>query len=376
MTIVPMVRNRYAAPVSSWRKPAWSNRAKNRAVIVASQAALKVVSRLSERTMRLAAGGRSLTVEGNTLDPMLQLLRIGQRVMGLQGLVDGDVDQARTYVRSTAGVIAGADIGVEVENLTIPGPAGPIPARHYRPPDSQGAPLLVYIHGGGFVIADLDVYDGVCRLIARDAGVHVLSVDYRLAPEHKAPAALDDSYAAYRWAVVHAADLGADPNRVAVGGDSAGGNLAAGVCLRARDDNALAPFLQLLIYPMVDATGSTRSEKLFRSGFFLTERDIAWFVDNYLGGSGLEPTDPRVSPRFAEDLSGLPLALVVTAGFDPLRDQGDDYAKALRDAGVPVDHRSFGSMTHMFVNYALLGGGCARAMAEVNSALRAHLVHA
>lgn len=326
--------------------------------------------------MRLAAGGRSLTVEGNTLDPMLQLLRIGQRVMGLQGLVDGDVDQARTYVRSTAGVIAGADIGVEVENLTIPGPAGPIPARHYRPPDSQGAPLLVYLHGGGFVIADLDVYDGVCRLIARDAGVHVLSVDYRLAPEHKAPAALDDSYAAYRWAVVHAADLGADPNRVAVGGDSAGGNLAAGVCLRARDDNALAPFLQLLIYPMVDATGSTRSEKLFRSGFFLTERDIAWFVDNYLGGSGLEPTDPRVSPRFAEDLSGLPLALVVTAGFDPLRDQGDNYAKALRDAGVPVDHRSFGSMTHMFVNYALLGGGCARAMAEVNSALRAHLVHA
>lgn len=330
--------------------------------------------------MRLAAGGRSLTVEGNTLDPMLQLLRIGQRTMGLQGLVDGGVDQARTYVRSTARVMDGADIGVEVENLTIPGPAGPIPARHYRPADSQGAPLLVYIHGGGFVIADLDVYDGVCRLIARDAGVHVLSVDYRLAPEHKAPAALDDSYAAYRWAAAHADELGADPNRVAVGGDSAGGNLAAGVCLRARDDrsrddNAPTPFLQLLIYPMVDATGSTRSETLFGSGFFLTERDIAWFVDKYLGGSGLEPTDPRVSPRFAEDLSGLPLALVVTAGFDPLRDQGDDYAYALRAAGVPVDHRRLGSMTHMFINYALLGGGCARAMAEVNSALRAHLVH-
>lgn len=325
--------------------------------------------------MRLAVGGRSLTVEGNTLDPMLYLLRIGQRALGLRGLVDGDLDQARTYVRATSRAMGGADTGVEVDYLTIPGPAGPIPARHYRPADSQGAPLLVFFHGGGFVIADLDVYEDVCRLIARDAGVHVLSVDYRLAPEHKAPAALDDSYAAYRWAAVHADDLGADPNRVAVGGDSAGGNLAAGVCLRARDDNAPAPLLQLLIYPMVDATGSTRSETLFGSGFFLTERDIAWFVDKYLGGSGLERTDPRVSPRFAEDLSGLPLALVVTAGFDPLRDQGDDYANALRASGVPVDHRRLGSMTHMFINYAPLGGGCARAMAEVNSALRAHLVH-
>lgn len=325
--------------------------------------------------MRLVVGGRSLTVEGNTLDPMLYLLRIGQRATGVQGLVVGDVSQTRTYVRATAQAMGGAEIGVDVEDLTIPGPAGPIPARHYRPADSEGAALLVYFHGGGFAIADLDVYEALCRLIARDAHVQVLSVDYRLAPEHKAPAALDDAYAAYRWAVEHAADLGADPDRVAVGGDSAGGNLAAGVCLRARDDNALTPFLQLLIYPMVDATGASRSETLFGSGFFLTERDIAWFVDNYLAGSGLEPTDPRVSPRFTEDLSGLPLALIVTAGFDPLRDQGDDYAAALRAAGVPVDHRRLGSMTHMFVNYAALGGGCARAMAEVNSALRAHLVH-
>ena len=325
--------------------------------------------------MRLLVGGRSLTVEGNTLDPMLYLLRIGQRATGVQGLVVGDVNQTRTYVRSTARAMGGIKSGVEVDDLTIPGPAGQIPVRRYRPVDSQGAPLLVYFHGGGFSIADLDVYEALCRLIARDAGVQVLSVDYRLAPEHKAPAALDDAYAAYRWAAECAADLGADPNRVAVGGDSAGGNLAAGVCLRARDDGAAPPVLQLLIYPMVDATGTTRSETLFGAGFFLTEFDIAWFVDNHLSGSGLEATDPRVSPRFAEDLSGLPLALVVTAGFDPLRDQGDEYAAALRAAGVPVDHRRLSSMAHMFVNYAALGGGCARAMAEVNSALRAHLVH-
>ena len=325
--------------------------------------------------MRVLAGGRSLTIEGNPLDPMLYLLRIGQRVMGLKGLAVGDLAQTREYVRVTAGSIAGAETGVELDDLTIPGPAGPIRARHYRPGDWEGAPLLVYFHGGGFVIADLDVYDPVCKLIARDAGVHVLSVDYRLAPEHKAPAALDDAYSAYRWAVEHAAGLGADPNLVAVGGDSAGGNLAAGVCLAARDDGALPPSLQLLIYPLVDATANTRSETLFGDGFFLTKSDVNWFIDKYLSGSGLEPTDPRVSPRFADDLSGLPLALVVTAGFDPLRDQGDDYAAALRAAGVPVDHRRLSSMTHMFVNYAALGGGCARAMAEVNSALRAHLVH-
>lgn len=325
--------------------------------------------------MRLLVGGRSLTVEGNTLDPMLYLLRIGQRATGVQGLVVGDVSQTRNYVRATTQAMGGIDTSVEADDLTIPGPAGPIPARRYRTCDSHGAPLLVYFHGGGFTIADLDVYEALCRLIARDAGVQVLAVDYRLAPEHTAPAALDDAYAAYRWAAEHAADLGADPDRVAVGGDSAGGNLAAGVCLRARDDGAAAPVLQLLIYPMVDATRTTRSETLFGAGFFLTELDIAWFVGNYLNGSGLEATDPRVSPRFAEDLSGLPLALVVTAGFDPLRDQGDDYAAALRAAGVPVDHRKLSSMTHMFVNYAALGGGCARAMAEVNSALRAHLVH-
>lgn len=325
--------------------------------------------------MRLMVGGRSLTIEGNTLDPMLQLLRIGQRATGIQGLVAGDVGKTRSRARATAAMIGGTEVGVEVKELTIPGPAGPIPARHYRPARDRGAPLLVYYHGGGFVIADLDVYEAVCRLICRDAGVHVLSVGYRLAPEHKAPAALDDAFAAYRWALEHAAEMGADGHRVAVGGDSAGGNLAAGVCLRARDESFAAPALQFLIYPMTDASARTRSETLFGVGFFLTRIDIDWFHDHYLNDSGLERTDPRVSPLLVEDLSGLPPALVVTAGFDPLRDQGDRYAARLRAAGVSVDHRSLGSMTHLFINYAPLGGGCERAMAEVNSALRAHLMH-
>ena len=325
--------------------------------------------------MRLLAGGRSLTVEGNTLDPMLYLLRLGQQAMGRDGLFVGTVARSRANVRAIAEMIGGTKLGVEVEQLTIPGPAGPIHARHYRPADGANAPLLVFYHGGGFVIADPDVFEAVCQLICRDAGVHVLSIDYRLAPEHKAPAALDDACAAYQWAVEHAAELGADPDRVAVGGDSAGGNLATGVCLWAGDAGAPAPALQFLIYPMTDVSAQTRSESLFGSGFFLTKRDIDWFHGQYLNGSGLEATDPRVSPLLADDLSGLPPALLVTAGFDPLRDQGDRYAAKLLAAGVAVDHRRLGSMTHMFINYAPLGGGCARAMAELTSALRAHLAH-
>ncbi len=353
----------------------------DRAILEATRILLKVIPRLSDRAMRFLVGGRSLTIEGNTLDPMLNLLRNGQRATGVSGLAIGDLTRTRSYTGAIATMIGGADIGAEagvgVEDLTVPGPAGPIRARHYTPAENPAAsaPLLVFFHGGGFVIADLDAYEAVCRLICRDAGVHVLSVDYRLAPEHKAPAALDDAYAAYLWAVGHARELGADPHRVAVGGDSAGGNLSAGVCLRARNEGVPAPALQLLIYPMVDATAQTRSQALFGDGYFLTEHDIAWFHDHYLTDSGVEPTDVRVSPLLAGDLSGLPPALVVTAGFDPLRDQGDRYAAKLQAAGVAVDHRRLGSMAHLFINYAPLGGGPARAMAEVNSALRAHLAH-
>jgi acetyl esterase len=245
-------------------------------------------------------------------------------------------------------------------------------ARHYCPATAGPAPLLVFYHGGGWTIGDLDTHDALCRLTCRDADVHVLSIDYRLAPEHPAPAAVDDAYAAFLWAREHAGDLGAMSGKVAVGGDSAGGNLAAVVSQLARDDGPM-PVLQWLIYPRTDFTAQTRSLSLFADGFLLTKRDIDWFEAQYLGGSGVEPMDPRVSPLLAGSLSGLPPALIATAGFDPLRDEGDRYAAALRAAGTAVDLRTAGSLTHGFASLFSLGGGSAVATTELVSALRAHL---
>jgi acetyl esterase len=307
------------------------------------------------------------------LDTTLQLMLAGQRATGIEGLVSSDdVVAARTQLRILAASFK-QDIPVaRVTNLSIPGPAGPIPARHYRATETD-APLLVFYHGGGMSIGDLDTHDDLCRLICRDGGVHVLSIDYRLAPEHKAPAAPDDAFAAYRWAVDHAAELGADPTRVAVGGDSAGGNLAALVSQRARNEGTRLPALQLLFYPVTTYSGETRSQTLFAEGYFLTKRDIDWFRANYLDGADVYAADPRVSPLMADDFSGLPPALVLTAGFDPLRDEGNQYAEALRAAGVTVDHREFGSLVHGFANFFPLGGGSTVATTVTISAMRAHL---
>jgi acetyl esterase len=203
--------------------------------------------------------------------------------------------------------------------------------------------------------------------------MHVLSVDYRLAPEHKAPAAAVDAFAAYQWAIENAQRMGADVERIAVGGDSAGGNLAAVVCQQARSSVTPLPALQLLIYPRTNFAGETRSITLFADGYFLTKRDIDWFTDKYLDGASIEATDPQVSPLLADDLSGLPPALVLTGGFDPLRDEGNQYAEAMRAAGVAVDLRELGSLVHGFANFFPLGGGSTTATAEAISALRAHL---
>jgi acetyl esterase len=222
-------------------------------------------------------------------------------------------------------------------------------------------------------MGDIESHDGLCRMICRDAAIHVLSMDYRLAPEHRAPAAVDDCVAAYRWARGHAAELGADPSRIGVGGDSAGGNLAALVTLRSREEGIPQPTLQVLLYPVLDLSANTRSRTLFSDGFFLSKLEQDRFVDLYLGGTGLAADDPRVSPLKATDLSGLAPALVVTAGFDPLRDEGNEYAVALRSAGVTVDHRQFDALTHGFAGIAPFGGGSADATTATISAIRAHL---
>jgi acetyl esterase len=344
---------------------------------VATSVGLKVIPWVPTAAKRLLSGGRSVTIDGNTLDPTLQLALAGMRAFGMNGLVVGeDASLSRAQMREMMLGFAGPQIHVGVRDLSIPGPAGQIPARHYHPATSDPAPLVVFYHGGGWAIGGLDTHDLFCRLTCRDADVHVLSVDYRLAPEHPAPAAVEDAYAAFRWACEHAKDLGAIPDKIAVGGDSAGGNLAAVVSQLARDEGGTRkaqPVLQWLIYPRTDFTAKTRSLSLFADGFLLTKADIDWFTEQYLGGSGIDPTDPRVSPLLAESLSGRPPALIATAGFDPLRDEGDRYAAALRDAGTPVDLRSLGSLTHGFANMFPLGGGSAVATTELISALRAHL---
>ena len=344
---------------------------------VATNVGMKVLPWVPTRAKRMLAGGRSVTIDGNTLDPTLQLMLSAQRAVGINGLaVEGDQAASRAQAREMTRAFGGPQIHVGVDEVSVPGPAGAIAARHYRPVTAEPAPLLVFYHGGGWVIGDLDTHDALCRLTCRDAGVHVLSIDYRLAPEHPAPAAVDDAYAAFRWAHKHAGDLGAIPGKIAVGGDSAGGNLATVVSQLARDDEdpqGPKPVLQWLIYPRTDLTARTRSQSLFADGFVLTKRDIDWFDSQYLGGSGVEPTDPRVSPLLAESLSGLPPALIATAGFDPLRDEGEQYAAALQAAGTAVDLRSMGSLTHAFANFFQLGGGSAVATTELISALRAHL---
>jgi acetyl esterase len=368
-----MTRSVPGAPdlqLGAFRPPSgWTSRLQS----VATNVGLKVIPWVPTGAIRVLAGGRAVTIDGNTLDPTLQLMLSGLRTFGVNGLVLGDdAVVSRTQMREMCLGFAGPQVHVRVSDVWIPGPAGQIAARHYRPATAEPAPLLVFYHGGGWTIGDLDTHDALCRLTCRDADINVLSIDYRLAPEHPAPAAVDDAYAAFRWAHDHAGELGAIPGKVAVGGDSAGGNLAAVVSQLARDDGTM-PVLQWLIYPRTDFTAHTRSLSLFADGFLLTKHDIDWFETQYLGSSDIEPTDPRVSPLLADTLSGLPPALIATAGFDPLRDEGDRYAAALRAAGTAVDLRSMGSLTHGFASLFPLGGGSAVATTELVSALRAHL---
>lgn len=221
-----------------------------------------------------------------------------------------------------------------------------VPCRLYRPSDADGLGLLVYLHGGGWVIGDLESHDDVCRSLANGSGHAVLSVDYRLAPEHPFPAGLEDAVAATRWAHAHAVELGCRADRVAIGGDSAGGNLAAVVA-------QLAPVplvFQLLVYPVTDCTCSLPSHQENGTGYFLSAAGMRWFIDHYLTGGRTSPSDPRVSPLLAGDhaLAATPPALVITAEYDPLRDEGDAYAARLAAAGVATSHVRFGGMFHGF----------------------------
>ena len=280
--------------------------------------------------------------------------------------------QARARIRAGAAAAAGPkQAAPEVSDLTIPGPAGPIPARFYEPPGMglEERPLIVYFHGGGWTIGDLDTSDSVCRFLALEVPATVLSVDYRLAPEHPFPAAVEDALAAYRWAAEDNARLGVDAGRIAVAGDSAGGNLAAAVSLLARDDGGTSPAMQALIYPVAEAGGEQRSRDEFAKGFLLSKADMDWFERHYLP-PGTDQSDPRVSVLRATDLAGLPPAYVATAGFDPLRDEGEAYAARMREAGVRVALRRHPGLIHGFANLTAVSRSARAAMLELAGALR------
>ena len=250
--------------------------------------------------------------------------------------------------------------------------AGGVPIRTYRPagvPDGTRLPVLVYFHGGGWVIGDLDTHDTLCRQLTAEGGIGVVSVDYRLAPEHKFPAAVDDAWTATRWVVEHADELAMDATRLAVGGDSAGGNLAAVVALMARDAGAPAIKLQALLYPVTDVGAESPSYSELADGYLLTRDNMRWFIAHYLG-KPQDAEDWRASPSRATSLAGVAPALIITAGYDPLRDEGDAYARRLRQAGVTVDHVTFGGMIHGFIPMGKLITTGNRAVTLIAGSLR------
>jgi acetyl esterase len=325
--------------------------------------------------------GRPVAVDGQRLHVEVQL---ALKLLALAGEPSRDgvsVEEVRARVAQDASTFKGPQIDVaRVESVTVPAASGSIGARLYIPEHEERRPsgtgtqegLLVYFHGGGFVVGDLETHDNVCRFLSRQAGVRVLAVDYRLAPEHPFPGAIDDALAAFRFAVEHAGELGVDPTRVAVGGDSAGGNLAAGVARLAAGGDGPAPALQLLIYPWLDLARKRDSYRLFGDGFYLTEADLDWYKDHYLADDR-DALDPRCSPLMAEELAGAAPAYIATAGFDPLRDEGEEYAERLRAAGVRVALRRHAGLIHGFVNTAQIGHVAREALLEAAGALRLSL---
>lgn len=262
---------------------------------------------------------------------------------------------------------------LSVSSIEIPGPAGPMPARVYRPlalRQRDGlAPALLYFHGGGWVIGDLDTHDVVCRTLAANGELLVISVDYRLAPEHKFPAAADDAIAATQWIVRSARELGIDPARIVVGGDSAGGNLTAVSCLHAREAG-LALARQVLIYPATDFRMSHPSHTDPQTWTFLTGPIMAWFTDHYLV-SRADGENWKASPARAATLAGLPPTFILTAGSDPLHDEGEEFARRLKADGVPVEHHTYPGQFHGFITMGKLLPASSDALAKICAWLKA-----
>ena len=302
------------------------------------------------------------------LDPQARALLDQIEAMGAPPMWQQTPEEARAGMLLLAAVAGTAEEPVPTEDRSVPGPAGDIPVRVYRPESNTPLPVVVYFHGGGFVIGDITTHDTTCQRLAAGVPAVVVSVDYRLAPEHRFPAAADDCEAATRWVSTNASELGGDASRLAVAGDSAGGNLAAVVARRARDAGGPSIAYQLLVYPATDATGSFPSHTENGTGYLLDADSMRWFLAHYLADG--DPRHPDVSPLFADDLSALPPAFVLTAEFDPLRDEGEAYAERLRQAGVPVTASRYDGMIHGFYGLDSIFDSATKATAETVLALR------
>jgi len=302
------------------------------------------------------------------LDPQVRTLLDQLKMMGSPPMSEQTPEDARAGYALLAAVSGAAEDPVPTEDRSVPGPAGDIPIRLYHPQSDEPLPVVVYFHGGGFVIGNIATHDTTCQRLAAGVPAVVVSVDYRLAPEHHFPAAIDDCDAATKWVAAHAAELGGDPTRLAVAGDSAGGNLAAVVARRARDAGGPAIAFQLLVYPVTDLTSSLPSYVENATGYLLEATTIVWFYDHYLDGA--DPRQADASPFFVDDLAGLPPALVLTAEFDPLRDEGEAYAERMRDAGVAVTTSRYDGMIHGFYGLDSIFDTSKRATAETVAALQ------
>ena len=307
------------------------------------------------------------------VDPQVQAFLAAQEQAAIENQVPPITEQ--TVEMARVGYLAVAEMlgqgpDVDTGDSTVPGPAGEIPVRIYRPRDAGDAlPILVYYHGGGWVIGDLDTHDYACRELCAGTACLVVSVDYRLAPEAQFPAAVDDSWAALQWVAANAETLGGDPTRIAVGGDSAGGNLSAVMSLLARDNGGPELAFQLLVYPAVDMDFSRPSIDENADGYVLTKDHMIWFRGHYLR-SEADRADFRASPLLASDHSGLPPALVITAEFDPLRDEGRDYAETLQAAGVDATLSNYDGQVHVFFQLSPILDGGRQAVDEACAALR------
>jgi acetyl esterase len=321
---------------------------------------------------------------GMPLDEQVHIFLNLMEATGQGGIHELELAAARKVYRLSCRVFDRPGPMLEsVTNHTASGPYGDIPVRVYRPTSvaqdrllqknllkDNRRPALVYFHGGGFVIGGVDTHDGLCRTLAERTESVVISVDYRLAPEHCFPAAIDECVAAYQWVESHADRFSIDPDRIAVGGDSAGANLATVTCQQLVSDGLSAPARQLLIYPSTDNRGGYESQEHFEDGYFLTGPMLHWFSSSYLDGRQDLNSDPRVSPILFDDLHSLPPAFVITAGFDPLRDEGEAYAQRLADAGVDTTTRCFAGLIHGFITMGGLFDAAEQAIWDICAEFR------